>query len=96
MKIIKNIKSIPIVSSIESIIQNKKIIHYKVCIDLPNVELYESLEQLWDFGTITLNGGSIIAKYVVRPDEAAEFYKKLANFETLYRKSTARMLSAVK
>ncbi len=78
-EILKAIHELPMVESVQSLISKGKVKHYRVYVEVEGLELQESLEGLWSFGTITLNGGNISADYIIQPNEIADFYKKIAS-----------------
>lgn len=79
---LKTIHDLPIVDSVQSVISQGKVKHYKVHLKVEKLDLQEELEKLWGFGVVTLNGGNVFAEYIVQPIELSNFYQKIVDLNS--------------
>lgn len=83
-EIIKELTTIPIVESLETLIQDGKTVQYKVSLVVPDLELYPAIRDLWGFGVVALSNGAIAAKYTIRPQELTAFRQKLKELNSYF------------
>lgn len=93
-KILRLINDISVVDSIQSVITNGNIKHYKVEITLSDLRLVEHLEKLWNFGTVKLSKNFVSAEYIVCPNEVHLFYNRILKFDSLINKKPYAVVRA--
>jgi hypothetical protein len=79
------------VESVESVLANSTVKHYKVTITTHNPNFISSLESLWGFGSVKIHPDLIRAEYIVRPEEIENFCQRISKLTLSELRTVARI-----